>query len=221
MEAAKTVASSCLGQENTLLRVVALHTLASCVDVLQNEFIPLLQQSVTFVSDALVDASSPKSQNIRLHNASLALATALVDRFPYLLSPKSFDSLVHALSKAAGSQSGSEAASSRAQFLSVVSARIPIKTLFETAERNWLDALRNGPSVMTFRFGCPFKQANYVIGTRPATPSHLPLLGTYREICCHEGSSRYTRNILHPSGPAQDDLRGAGRLKVRKRGKHQ
>ncbi|KAI9668666.1 MAG: snoRNA-binding rRNA-processing protein utp10 [Alyxoria varia] len=148
MEAAKTVVSSCFGQEDVLLRVVALHTMASCVEVLQNEFIPLLQQSVTLVSDALVDAASPKSQNLRLHNASLALATALVDRFPYLLSPTAFDSLVHALSKAASSQLGSGAASTRAQFLSVVSARVPIKPLFETAERNWLDALRNGPSAL-------------------------------------------------------------------------
>ncbi|KAI1143889.1 hypothetical protein F5Y05DRAFT_10155 [Hypoxylon sp. FL0543] len=144
--AASTIASDqCLGQDDELLRIMALLCLASLVDVLQDGIVPVLPSAIPKALSYIAESIGNETPRVGLHNASYAFIAALAQHLPYMLSGSYLGQLLAVSSASANSSLGKEANDARLQCLRLLAKQVDAKTLFSALEQNWLTATESGP----------------------------------------------------------------------------
>lgn len=136
--------SNCLGSDDLPLRTLSLYCLASIVDILRNEFIPLLQQALEAAISCLRQSLSKDSTNTKLHNASYLFITSVFDRIPFMV-PQGFIRTTFELSHlSAATELGQEATLNRSQFLQAAATRLEVNSIFSVAKLVWPSAVQHG-----------------------------------------------------------------------------
>lgn len=143
--AARIVASeACLGDADNRLRIISLLCLASIVEVLQDEIIPLLPQLMPTVFDYLRQSVEVGPRMERIHNASYALVSSVVEHVPYMFSGHYLDTALQLSHQSALMHGGDDWYESRLQFYQFAARKIEIREYFAAMERNVEDAIRSG-----------------------------------------------------------------------------
>ncbi len=143
------VGPHCLGSNDLPLRTLSLYCLASIVDILRNDFIPLLQQALEAAAGCLRESLSNESPSSKLHNASYSYFTSVVDCIPFMV-PQSFIRTTFELSLlSAAAALGQEATMNRSQFLQSAATRLDLNSVFSVAKLVWPSAMKHGNVVST------------------------------------------------------------------------
>ncbi|KAK5685284.1 snoRNA-binding rRNA-processing protein utp10 [Elasticomyces elasticus] len=135
LQAAETVAgSAALGSEDMSLRTMSVLCLSSMVEVLGDEFIPILPQVLSKTLDYLADTLSrgqAKSNN-RLQGAAFGFTVAVLDHLPWMFSA---DYLDRTLELSAISYNSGSAGSST--FSEMVAAKVQAEALLSSLDRTF------------------------------------------------------------------------------------
>lgn len=146
---AQTVASpQCLRSENPLLRGLSLHCLGSMVEILQDNFIPLLPSATQAAIDGLQQSIANQPRDVRLHNAAFAFIISVVDSLAYMITSDMLHEILKQSHQSASSKSNEDENSIRNQFLQSVASRCELPIVFEAARQSWLSAVRSGPRAL-------------------------------------------------------------------------
>lgn len=149
-KAAQVIADPrCLRSDNTLLRALSLHCLASMVVTLQSEFIPLLTPALQAAKDSIQQSLAEKAQDIRLHTAAFALMISIADQLSYMISAEALQEQLQLSQSSARASNGKAGDSSRAHFLQVVASRFTLPVIIEASRKSWICAVRAGPRALS------------------------------------------------------------------------
>ncbi|OCL06827.1 hypothetical protein AOQ84DRAFT_69825 [Glonium stellatum] len=133
-----------LGSGDDRLRIISLLCLASTVDVIQDEFIPLLPtvlpKAFTYLMQSL-DSRAPKKN---LHNAVYALLCSVVERLPFMFSGQYLDGALELSYRSAVADLDSDLDESRNQFFQLAAKQIDAKECFSAIEGAWPGAVSMG-----------------------------------------------------------------------------
>ncbi|KAJ3496137.1 hypothetical protein NLG97_g2880 [Lecanicillium saksenae] len=175
--AATTIAGEhCLGQEEKLLRTMALLCLTSLVDVLQDNIVPVLPLAVPKSIAYLGESLAVDSADEELHSASYGLLASLAEHLPYMLSTY-MDDILRVSNKSAIADLETETNGNRVLCLEVLAKKMDAKEMLTALDRNWESALSAGPSVSNI--GKPVeKRGAFTNGmTRQALIEFINILG--------------------------------------------
>lgn len=140
------------------LQVVSLHCLVTFIDVLQDEFIPLVPQVLPVALDYLSESIAQEQiGNLRdsLAKASFALINSLVEQVPFLLTGEEYLDRALKLAQATAVSSVSNVcASSRSEFYKLVGRNIDAAELFASFDRSYAHCQQNEGSKV-IPFPCP------------------------------------------------------------------
>lgn len=143
--AAEAVASEqALGSSEDRLRVISLLCLASTVEILQDDFIPLIPKvlptAFTYLEESI--NAGPKGQD--LHNAVYSLLCSIIERVPYIFSGSYLDSALQLSHKSAAAELSDDADENREQFYQLAAKQVDAKDCFAALDRNWSSAVQAG-----------------------------------------------------------------------------
>ncbi|KAK5107521.1 hypothetical protein LTR62_001051 [Meristemomyces frigidus] len=140
LEAAEVVAgSAALGSEHVGLQVISTLCLASMVEVLGDEFIPILPQVLLKVLGYLDSELKTSQPNFRLQNAAFGFGTAVLDHLPWMYSDAFLD---RTLVLAGKLQNGSNAAAK--QFCMLAASNIAAPSLLSSLDRTFVLTVEQG-----------------------------------------------------------------------------
>ncbi|KAL2357106.1 hypothetical protein BJ546DRAFT_947431 [Cryomyces antarcticus] len=143
--AARVVADvQALGSDNDPIRVMSLLCLISAVEVLRDEFIPLLPQVLTTALHYIDLSTRKDSSNEKLHNAAFALVGSVLEHIPYMFSGKYLDTILRLSHKSANAGLSEEANDNRAHVYQLAAKQLDAKECFAAIERNWDGATKQG-----------------------------------------------------------------------------
>ncbi|KAL9090225.1 MAG: hypothetical protein Q9159_002125 [Coniocarpon cinnabarinum] len=145
---AAQIVAGCLNEKDPLMLALALHCLASMVDVLQERYIPLLHDSANAACRCLGGALEQEPKDIRLHNATIALDVALVEHLPFMISSTFLETSMRHMHLSAVSDLKSEANENRVHFNQVTAEKVTVQTVFEANRRTWDLAITSGSSAL-------------------------------------------------------------------------
>ena len=136
LSAAEVIASdSVFGSENNELRIISLLCLATTVEVLKDDLLPLLPMLFSRAFDYLDASSEPDSGSERLHDAVYAFIGSILEHLPWMFSEKSLEQTLRLSQKSAGSVvTGRKCADSREQFCGLASKQLDLKVLLSAMD---------------------------------------------------------------------------------------
>jgi len=151
--ATQVVASAhCLGSGDKLLRILSLHCLASSVEILGNDFIPLLQISSQAAFACLEESLAQGQEDQKLHNAAYSFFIAVIDKIPFVLSQASLKKLVELSHLSAARDLGSEGEGNRSHMYQIAATKLDLKAVINVASSEWVSAVKQGPTVSHAKF---------------------------------------------------------------------
>ena len=155
-DAVKTIIENrCVTGDNETLKAMSLHCIASSVELLGNEFIPLIQPVLHAIIDCLDKSIEPEMKSIKSQNAAFACVTVMIDQLSFALPQRPLETLTSLCSKAAVSRNEKSARSSRSDFLKAFSTRLDVRIVFSTLTQEWQAAVRHGPRVSNLKVCTP------------------------------------------------------------------
>lgn len=129
--------------------------MASCIEILGNEFIPLLQRTTTAATECLRDSLTGTTKNEKLHIAAYAFFMALAEYVPFMFGRAALRAVLELSYRSAAVGFSGEAGENRTQLLQLAATKIDTSVLLETAQDTWLNAVKQGPSVCRRRHVWP------------------------------------------------------------------
>ncbi|KAI9660514.1 MAG: snoRNA-binding rRNA-processing protein utp10 [Bathelium mastoideum] len=148
-ESAKALASEqALGTDDTNIQIVALLNLAGMVEVLRDEFIPLLPQILSVGLQYLKSILSTEKPNLQLHGAVFQILTAVVECLPFMLSSKHLETSLTLSFESASMADDGELSESRKEFTDLVSRKLGFKELLSSLLPTWPKAVHAGPTAV-------------------------------------------------------------------------
>ncbi|GME58855.1 Armadillo-like helical [Neofusicoccum parvum] len=143
--AAEVVAGEqALGSSDDRLRVISLLCLASTVEILQDDFIPLVPKVLPQAFKYLDESIDAGSKQQSLHNAVYSLLCCIIERVPYIFSGSYLDSALKLSHKSAAAELSEDADENREQFYQLAAKQIDAKDCFAALDRNWSSAVTAG-----------------------------------------------------------------------------
>ncbi|KAL1637818.1 snoRNA-binding rRNA-processing protein utp10 [Neofusicoccum ribis] len=143
--AAEVVAGEqALGSSDDRLRVISLLCLASTVEILQDDFIPLVPKVLPQAFKYLEESIDAGSKQQSLHNAVYSLLCCIIERVPYIFSGSYLDSALKLSHKSAAAELSEDADENREQFYQLAAKQIDAKDCFAALDRNWSSAVTAG-----------------------------------------------------------------------------
>ncbi|KAI9725881.1 MAG: snoRNA-binding rRNA-processing protein utp10 [Chrysothrix sp. TS-e1954] len=149
LESAKVLLNSQASSSNATLRVLTLHCLATSVDTLRSDFIPVLQDTLSVSYQSVRDSLASHSPSIELHRASCALLLALVDTLPFMISANLLDTHFRLLLESSTTVSSSQIEADHDQVFHVAATKLDLKVLLITARGLWPTAVAYGPKAVS------------------------------------------------------------------------
>ncbi|GME28642.1 u3 small nucleolar rna-associated protein [Neofusicoccum parvum] len=143
--AAEVVAGEqALGSSDDRLRVISLLCLASTVEILQDDFIPLVPKVLPQAFKYLEESIDAGSKQQSLHNAVYSLLCCIIERVPYIFSGSYLDSALKLSHKSTAAELSEDADENREQFYQLAAKQIDAKDCFAALDRNWSSAVTAG-----------------------------------------------------------------------------
>ncbi|KAL0259357.1 snoRNA-binding rRNA-processing protein utp10 [Diplodia seriata] len=143
--AAEVVAGDqALGASENRLRVMSLLCLASTVEILQDDFIPLIPKVLPMAFAYLEESINAGAKGDSLHNAVYSLLSSIIERIPYIFSGSYLDSALQLSHKSAAAELSDEADENRKQFYHLAARQIDAKDCFTALDRNWDSSVQAG-----------------------------------------------------------------------------
>ncbi|KKY13464.1 putative ssu processome component [Diplodia seriata] len=143
--AAEVVAGDqALGASENRLRVMSLLCLASTVEILQDDFIPLIPKVLPKAFAYLEESINAGAKGDSLHNAVYSLLSSIIERIPYIFSGSYLDSALQLSHKSAAAELSDEADENRKQFYHLAARQIDAKDCFTALDRNWDSSVKAG-----------------------------------------------------------------------------
>ncbi|OCK74942.1 hypothetical protein K432DRAFT_386511 [Lepidopterella palustris CBS 459.81] len=136
--------AQCLGSSDDRLRVLSLLCLASTVDVISDDFIPLLPAVIPKAFSYLSQSLEPGGKKIELHNAVYALLCSIVETLPFMISGEYLENALKLSQRSAAAGLDHLCDESRTLFYQQASKLIEAKEFFGAVERTWAEAFQTG-----------------------------------------------------------------------------
>ncbi|OAA77738.1 SSU processome component Utp10 [Akanthomyces lecanii RCEF 1005] len=175
--AASTIAGEhCLGQNEKLLRTMALLCLTSLVDVLQDAIVPVLPLAVPNAITYLEQSLDVDSADEELHSASYGFLASLAEHLPYMLSTY-MDDILRVSNASATADLEAETNGNRVLCLEVLAKKMDAKEMLTSLGRNWESALSAGPLVSNISQSIEKRGAFTNRMTRQALSEFINILG--------------------------------------------
>ncbi len=144
-QAGRAVAgTSALGSNDERLRIMSLLCLASFVEILREEIIPLIPQILHQSHDYLRVSMEPQTPNAQLHNAVYTFMLAVIDHIPFVFSDADLEITLQLSHVSAHAGLGPEADDTRKESLVLLAQKIEPRVCFTAIERSLMGALRKG-----------------------------------------------------------------------------
>ena len=122
------------------LRLISLLCLASMMEVLGAQILPILPHALPVTFGHLEASLKDHSTHSRIHNAVYSFLGALLAHLPWMVTGGHLDSIFRLSHKSAASSLGEDADESRVAVLSLIAKRVDPKECFAAVERNWADS---------------------------------------------------------------------------------
>ncbi|KAH7044631.1 hypothetical protein B0J12DRAFT_184176 [Macrophomina phaseolina] len=133
-----------LGASEDRLRVMSLLCLASTVEILRDDFIPLIPKVLPQAFKYLDESIEAGKKGQSLHNAVYSLLCSIIERIPYIFSGTYLDSALQLSHKSAAAELSDEADENRDQFYQLAARQVDAKDCFTALDRNWANAVKAG-----------------------------------------------------------------------------
>ncbi|KAK4985088.1 snoRNA-binding rRNA-processing protein utp10 [Elasticomyces elasticus] len=142
---AKIVTSDqALGSADNRLRIISLLCLASMVEVLREEFIPLLPQALARAFDYIEATVKANSPNEKLYETAFTFITAILEYLPYIVSRKYLDTLLVLSFESAEAGLSDEADETRLKCYQLIARKVGVQECFSALDRRWSSASKLG-----------------------------------------------------------------------------
>ncbi|KAI9753561.1 MAG: hypothetical protein M4579_005103 [Chaenotheca gracillima] len=152
--AAATVIASreVLGHDDIGVKLMAVLTLASVVEVLEAGIIPLIPQALPMVLEHLQFSIEKGARNVeKLHNASYSLIGALVLHVPWMISGNHLKRILTISYESANKLSDSQDGDSRTPTLRLIARQVDPREVLTALDKSWEQADQNGSmAIMEF-----------------------------------------------------------------------
>ena len=149
-DAARVISSAqCLGHADSRLCTLALLCLASMVEVLEQDIIPLLPEALPRSCKHLRKSIEEGTEDERLHNAVYTFISALLTHVPWIITGGYLDSILKLSYESSNADMGQSCDCDRQATLQLLAKQTNAKDLFIALERNWTTAINEGPQVCT------------------------------------------------------------------------
>ena len=151
LDAAKTITGpAALGSDDISLRVGSAFCLASMVEVLGDEFIPILPSTILTALEYLQAAVTQPSQTPRLVVALFALLTTVLDHLPYMYSSEYLQpSLVLAGRIAEGVQASANDLAAVSRFCTLAADKAAVEIVLSSIDSTFTEVTALGPAAAT------------------------------------------------------------------------
>lgn len=133
-----------LGATEDRLRVMSLLCLASTVEILRDDFIPLIPKVLPQAFKYLDESIRAGEKGQSLHNAVYSLLCSILERIPYIFSGTYLDSALQLSHASAEAELSYEADDNREQFYNLAAKQVDAKDCFTALDRNWTNAVKTG-----------------------------------------------------------------------------
>ena len=138
IESARVVAGDqCLGGEDRHLKVIAILSLASTVEILKEAIIPVLPDLMPRAFRLLEESMEESQEDADQHNAVFSLLSALLSHVPFMVTEAYLDEILALSAESAHSDIGEDGDQSRREALQLVARRIDLKILVPALQRKW------------------------------------------------------------------------------------
>lgn len=146
LSAAQIIASeAALGNSDDTLRVISLLCLASMVDILRDDMVPILPPILNKCREYLAMVAA-ESSNSRLHDAIYAFYGAVLEHLPWMFSSKVLQDMLRLTYQAAANiDLGDASSQNREQFTALVARKVEMKTTISCLESTLDAAIHVGP----------------------------------------------------------------------------
>lgn len=129
---------SALGSENSSLRVISILCLASMVEVLEDDFIPIFPRVVGLTVNYLEETLQAVNPDVQLHRAAFSFIYAVLDHLPWMLSAEHLDQTLGLAARAVSVfNADSDSSDSVAQFHALAARKVSAQHLFTSIDRTW------------------------------------------------------------------------------------
>ena len=136
-EAARIISGpDALGQPDNAVRIISLLCLASMVDVLRDDFIPLLPDLFTRTFEYMHLNIKDMEPNAGLHNACFALFNTIIEHLPFIFTGNILDTSLQLAQASAASELDIDTQGSRSQFYQLLTEKLSADELFPALTRN-------------------------------------------------------------------------------------
>lgn len=148
LKAMEAVAGShCLLSENRVLQTLSLQCLASSIEVLGNDFIPLMHQTVEAASLSVIVSIDSSTTSEQLHNASFAFFSALQDHLSFMVSKPLMVKILNSSLASAMASLEPTGHGARTQCLQLTSFKVDISAVIQALDSTWDKAVESGSKV--------------------------------------------------------------------------
>jgi U3 small nucleolar RNA-associated protein 10 len=129
------------------IQVMSLLCLASVAEILQAQLVPLLPIALPSTLGHLENSVLENTENEKLHNAALAVLSAITHHVPWMITRQHLDTILQLCYKSAEVEFSDAADEGRLELLRFLPLKIDGKLLLEAISRNWVNAADAGTIV--------------------------------------------------------------------------
>ncbi|KAL8706643.1 MAG: hypothetical protein Q9201_000340 [Fulgogasparrea decipioides] len=142
------ISASCLNAESEEVQVTSLLCLSTIVEVLGDEFVPFLPQTLPKTLRFLNNFLKTDKCSKRLHNAAYSFFSALLLNAPWAIAGPDLDLLLEVSHESAGTSLDGDCVAERRATLDLVAKQIDPRDCCAALERTWASAMAGGPEAL-------------------------------------------------------------------------
>ncbi|KAL8725282.1 MAG: hypothetical protein Q9166_007456 [cf. Caloplaca sp. 2 TL-2023] len=142
------VGTECLRSANMDMHVRSLLSLATTVEVLGDDFIPFIPQTLPESLNSLNSKLDDGICSKRLHNACYSFFSALLLYTPWAIAKSDLDFLLHVSHGSANADLGEDCSEERRATLGLIAKQIESKNCCAALGRTWANAMTEGPEAL-------------------------------------------------------------------------
>lgn len=139
--------AQCLGHDDHRLPTLALLCLASMVEILDQDIIPILPEALPRAYDHLRKSFKEGTEDERLHNAVYTFISALLIHVPWIITGGNLDSILELSYRSSNADMGQSCDYTRKESVRLLAKQANPKDLFVALGKSWGAAISEGLQV--------------------------------------------------------------------------
>ena len=134
---------ACLGADDKRIKIMALLCLASMVETLKENVLPVIPNMAPKAFGLLRESIAEGGEDPEQHNAVFSLLSGVLSHVPYVVSETYLDNILACCAESANAGLGSSCDESRHELLELLAKRLDLQMITESLHRNWPNAVEN------------------------------------------------------------------------------